>query len=83
VGPNEASLYFIEQPENLQERLTARLGSIRSLLSSSYCAGVVDQFVLTVAADSKINSRFATTNFRKLKGHLVDQVCMAIGGPWT
>lgn len=44
---------------------------------------VVDQFVANVAADSRINGRFATTDIPKLKGHLVDQVCMATGGPCT
>ena len=42
---------------------------------------VVDQFVANVAADGRINSRFATTDIPKLKGHLVDQVCGATGGP--
>lgn len=42
---------------------------------------VVDQFVANVAADGRINSRFATTDIPKLKGHLVDQVCQATGGP--
>jgi hemoglobin len=42
---------------------------------------VVDQFVANVAADSRINGRFATTDIPRLKGHLVDQVCMATGGP--
>jgi hemoglobin len=44
-------------------------------------AAVVDQFVANVAADTRINGRFATTDIPKLKGHLVDQVCMAAGGP--
>ena len=44
---------------------------------------VVDQFVANVAADSRINGRFAATDIPKLKGHLVDQVCMAAGGPCT
>lgn len=44
---------------------------------------VVDQFVANVAADSRINGRFATTDIPKLKGHLVDQVCHATGGPCT
>jgi len=42
---------------------------------------VVDQFVANVAADSRINGRFATTDFPRLKGHLVDQICMLSGGP--
>lgn len=44
---------------------------------------VVDQFVANVAADGRINGRFATTDIPKLKGHLVDQVCSATGGPCT
>ena len=44
-------------------------------------SSVVDQFVANVAADTRINGRFAITDIRKLKGHLVDQVCMATGGP--
>ena len=42
---------------------------------------VVDQFVTNVAADTRINGRFATTDIPKLKGHLIDQVCGATGGP--
>jgi hemoglobin len=42
---------------------------------------VVDQFVANVAADSRINGRFSTTDIPRLKGHLVDQVCKATGGP--
>lgn len=44
---------------------------------------VVDQFVANVAADGRISGRFATTDIPKLKGHLVDQVCSATGGPCT
>jgi hemoglobin len=42
---------------------------------------VVDQFVANVASDGRINGRFATTDIPRLKRHLVDQVCMASGGP--
>ena len=44
---------------------------------------VVDQFVANVVDDSRINGRFATTDIPKLKGHLVDQICMATGGSCT
>ncbi|MGD9851328.1 MAG: group 1 truncated hemoglobin [Nitrospirales bacterium] len=44
---------------------------------------VVDEFVGNVGKDTRINDRFATTNISKLKGHLVDQVCIATGGPCT
>ena len=46
-------------------------------------SAVVDQFVANVAADTRINGRFAITDIRKLKGHFVDQGCMATGGPCT
>jgi hemoglobin len=42
---------------------------------------VVDDFVARVAADSRINARFANTNIPRFKGMLVDQICMASGGP--
>lgn len=44
---------------------------------------VIDEFVGNVAKDQRINGRFATTDIPKLKGHLVDQVCGATGGPCT
>ena len=44
-------------------------------------SAVIEQFVSNVAADNRINGRFATTDIPKLKGHLVDQVCAASGGP--
>lgn len=44
-------------------------------------SAVVDQFVANVAADPRINGRFATTDIPRLKGHLVDQICAATGGP--
>jgi hemoglobin len=44
---------------------------------------VIDEFVGNVGNDQRINGRFATTDIPKLKGHLVDQVCGATGGPCT
>lgn len=44
---------------------------------------VVDEFVANVAADSRINGRFAKTDIPNLKAQLVDQVCAAVGGPCT
>jgi hemoglobin len=42
---------------------------------------VVDEFVARVAADNRINGRFANTDIPRLKAMLVDQVCEASGGP--
>jgi hemoglobin len=44
---------------------------------------VVDDFVGRVAADSRINGRFATTDIPRLKMLLVEQICQASGGPCT
>jgi hemoglobin len=44
---------------------------------------VVDDFVGNVAADGRINQRFAGANIPRLKTMLVDQVCAASGGPCT
>jgi len=46
-------------------------------------SAVIDQFVANVAADTRINGRFATTDIPKLKGHLVDKVCVVTGGHCT
>ncbi|MFN0249749.1 MAG: group I truncated hemoglobin [Kofleriaceae bacterium] len=42
---------------------------------------VVDDMVANIAADARINAFFANTDIPKLKGHLVDQICEASGGP--
>jgi len=42
---------------------------------------VVDEFVANIAADNRINGRFAKTDIPNLKAQLVDQVCEAVGGP--
>lgn len=42
---------------------------------------VVDDFVGNVAADARINKRFANANIPRLKQNLVDQICEASGGP--
>ncbi len=63
------------------ERMPAGKTLYDWLGGKSLIPAVVDQFVANVVADIKINGRFATTDIWKLKGHLVDQVCMATGGP--
>lgn len=42
---------------------------------------VVDEFVANVAADTRINKFFGTTDIPNLKMHLVNQICQASGGP--
>lgn len=44
-------------------------------------AAVVDTFVAKVAADARINKKFARTNIPRFKTELVDQICAETGGP--
>ncbi len=44
---------------------------------------VIDDFVANVAADKRINARFAKTNIPHFKQMMVEQVCQASGGPCT
>ncbi|HJT22106.1 MAG TPA: group 1 truncated hemoglobin [Nitrospira sp.] len=66
-----------QPPLQSGKRLYDRLGGKPAITA------VVDQFVANVAADNRINGRFATTDIPRLKGHLVDQICAASGGPCT
>ncbi len=42
---------------------------------------VVTKFISNVGGDKRINGYFATTDLKKLNKLLVEQVCMATGGP--
>ncbi len=55
--------------------LYERLGGLGAI------TGVVDKFVANVAADERINKRFAKANISRLKIRLVQQICEASGGP--
>ena len=44
---------------------------------------VVDDFIGNVAADARINKRFANANIPRVKMLLVEQICAASGGPCT
>ena len=65
------------------ERMPAGKSLYDQLGGKFSISAVVDQFVANMAADTRINGRFAITDIRKLKGHFVDQICMATGGPCT
>jgi hemoglobin len=64
-------------PAAAQKSLYDRLGGKPAITA------VVHDFVGNVAADKKINARFAKTDIPKLEGLLVDQICAATGGPCT
>jgi len=64
-------------PAPVQASLYDRLGGKDAITV------VIDDFVANVAADKRINARFAKTNIPHLKQMLVEQVCQATGGPCT
>ncbi len=49
----------------------------------SAITAVIEDFVGRVAADSRINGKFANTDIPRLKTLLVEQICQATGGPCT
>ena len=61
----------------VEKSLYDRLGGKDAITS------VINDFVANVAADKRINARFAKTNIPHLKQMLVEQVCQATGGPCT
>jgi hemoglobin len=60
-----------------QRSLYERLGGKDAITS------VVDTFVARVAADTRINKKFARSDIPRVKAMLVDQICSATGGPCT
>lgn len=60
-----------QQPENLYQRLGGK----------DAIAAVVAEFVGNVAADPRINARFAHTDIPRLKVLLTEQICQGSGGP--
>jgi len=64
-------------PVAAEEVLYVRLGGKDAITA------VIDDFVANVAANKRINARFANTNIPHLKQMLVEQVCQATGGPCT
>jgi hemoglobin len=61
--------------EKKEKSLYDRLGGKKAITA------VVGEFVGNVGADSRINNFFAHTDLKHLKKMLVDQICMATGGP--
>jgi hemoglobin len=64
-----------QKPSMGQKSLYDRLGGKPAIQA------VVDDFIGNVAADARINQRFAGANIPRLKTMLVDQICEASGGP--
>jgi hemoglobin len=62
-------------PAKKEASLYQRLGGQPAITA------VIDDFVANVAADERINGRFAKTDIPRLKKLLVEQVCAGTGGP--
>lgn len=62
-------------PAIAEQTLYDRLGGKPAITA------VVDRMVANIAANPKINGRFANADIPGLKGKLVDQICEATGGP--
>jgi hemoglobin len=63
--------------DTVQRSLYDRLGGREAIVM------VVDSFVARVAADARINKKFARSDIPRVKTMLVDQICNATGGPCT
>ena len=61
----------------MERSLYERLGGIDSITAA------VEDFRDRVAADDRINKKFARTDLVRLRKMLIDQVCEATGGPCT
>ena len=69
----ESSSATMTGEKSLYERLGGKLA----------ITAVVEDFVGRVAADSRINGKFANANIPRLKAMLTEQICQASGGPCT
>jgi hemoglobin len=70
------------KPGDKPDAKPAKTGSLFERLGGKGAiTAVVDDFVNRVAADTRINQRFANTNIVMLKTLLVEFVCQATGGP--
>jgi len=64
-----------QPPAKPQASLYDRLGGKEAITA------VVDALSANVAADARINQRFANANIKRFKAQMVDLLCEASGGP--
>ncbi|MBM4181739.1 MAG: group 1 truncated hemoglobin [Betaproteobacteria bacterium] len=64
-----------QTPAKPQASLYDRLGGKEAITA------VVDALSANVAADARINQRFANANIKRFKAQMVDLLCEASGGP--
>jgi len=60
-----------EPPHSLYQRIGGRAAIV----------AIVDDAIVTIAADPRINRRFGSANAQHLKNNLVDLLCQRAGGP--
>ena len=77
------SLASCDKSQKAAETAQTQAALYERLGGKDAITAVIDDFVANVAADARINKRFANTNIPHLKQMLVDQVCAATGGPCT
>ena len=63
------------RPDPDQASLYLRLGGLEGITA------VVGDLLENIAADDRINLRFATADLPDLRQKLIDQICQATGGP--
>jgi hemoglobin len=61
--------------EGEKKSLYERLGGLEAITA------VIDEFLVNVLADERINARFANADKPRLRQMLIDQLCEATGGP--
>lgn len=74
-GTAAIAVALLTAPAAAADSLYKRLGGKKAITA------VVDDFVARVGADVRINKFFGHTDLKRLKVHLVDQICEAAGGP--
>ncbi|MGH7235847.1 MAG: group I truncated hemoglobin [Nitrospiraceae bacterium] len=78
-----ASVTGCNTMQSTGEKMMAEKSLYDRLGGKPAITAVVDDFVGRVAADNRINGKFANANIPRLKMMLVDQICQASGGPCT
>jgi hemoglobin len=76
VTASFASAFVVSAQDGMAKKsLYERLGGEAAI------SAVIDDFVGRVAADPRINGKFARSNVERVKFHLKEQVCAVTGGP--
>jgi hemoglobin len=87
IGCSKKDQAAVDTTASSTAAVTSDTSASRSLYDrlggKSAITAVVDTFVARVAADARINKKFAHSNIPRVKSELVDQVCAQTGGPCT